>query len=72
MMLSEARAEKALSPEEVKADLAYVAHQKYLAEVAEWLHQNPEVGTLNREGALVFYVYPAHGEYREIQAFEVI
>lgn len=72
MMMSEARAEKALTPEEVKADAAYVAQQVRLADIAEWLRKNPEIGTLNRDGGLVFYVYPAHGEYREIAAFEMI
>jgi len=71
MMLSEARAEKALTPAEVKQDAEHVAHIMWLGEVAEWLRGRPEVGTLTREGQMIFYVYPVGGEYREVPAFEV-
>lgn len=72
MMWSEARAQKAPTLEEIAQDEETRKHIAWLADVQEWLLANPKVGTLMREGALVFYVYPAHGEYREIQAFEVI
>ena len=71
MMWSEARAQKALSPEEIKADMRHAEDVKWLEEVAVWLRSRPEVGTLNGQGVrMKFYVWPVGGEYREIPAFE--
>lgn len=68
MMWSEARAQKAPTLEEIARDKQTREHIAWLAEVREWLVANPKVGTLMREGALVFYTYYG-SEYTEIPAF---
>jgi hypothetical protein len=35
--------------------------------VAAWLQSRPEVGTLTRATGTAYYVYPAGGEYVEIE-----
>ena len=40
------------------------AHAK---KVAAWLQSRPEVGTLNKATGTAYYVYPAGGEYVEIE-----
>jgi len=36
--------------------------------VRAWLKDNQQVGVLIRDGKEVYYVWPAGGEYREIEA----
>ena len=66
MMLSESKLKKD------EADrIAFINDQKTIMKmqlIAEWLQANPDVGTLTRDGAVVFYSYPAGGSYVEVEA----
>ena len=66
MLLSEARLEK-----DEAERIAFAADQKAIKKIeliAQWLQANPDVGTLTRDGAVVFYRYPAGGSYVEVEA----
>lgn len=67
MMASEAREQKITEADRVANALALIAEQR-AKEIAAWLIANPEVGTLNRGGEAVYYVYPAGGQYTEVAA----
>ena len=54
---------------DVQADIQCKKDQEYKARIAVWLKENPQVGTLNSGK---FYVSPAGGDYKEIEAFSVV
>ena len=60
------------TPAESRRENAAMRLIQHRIDVRKWLKQNPEVGVLIREGNKVYYVWPAGGEYREIEALDVL
>tara|TARA_R110000823_G_C15500346_1_gene453104 strand:- start:36 stop:242 length:207 start_codon:yes stop_codon:yes gene_type:complete len=56
------------TPAEISRERAAMRLLKHKAKVRAWLKNNPQVGVLIRKGEEVYYVYPAGGEFREIEA----
>jgi len=56
------------TPAESRRENAVIRLREHKAKVRAWLKDNQQVGVLIREGKEVYYVYPAGGEYREIEA----
>jgi len=56
------------TPAESRRENAAIRLRKHKTKVRAWLKDNQQVGVLIREGKEVYYVWPAGGEYREIEA----
>ena len=56
------------TPAELRRENAAMRLIQQRINVREWLKNNQQVGVLIRDGKEVYYVWPAGGEYREIEA----